>query len=98
MRFLKRMPVTLGMSFLVIGSFLFVADIYHIRRYGIGIFSGNSYVTEDGQVADAPEAPFFLFIPAYVYSLVCWVMAAIFFAFLPLVGKKDAGRVRDRTE
>ena len=102
MNLLRKLPVIFGTFFLVIGLLLFIADIYHLHRYGIDIFSGNSYVTEDGQVADAPEeaggAPIFFWIPAYVYSLMCWVMAAVAFAFLPFVGNDNLQRSRNGME
>ena len=53
------------MSFLILGIVMFVADMIHIRMYGIDIFSGNSFVMDDGEIADGPtgEAPLFIFIP-----------------------------------
>jgi hypothetical protein len=90
MRLLLKIPMILGMLFLVLGVVLFVADMIHIRMYGIDLFSGNSFVMDDGEIADAPtgETPFFLFIPLYAYAVGCWVIAAFFFAFLPFTTPK----------
>jgi hypothetical protein len=92
MRFFKKLPITLGLFFFFLGALLLVADLVHIKRYGIDIFSGPQYVMDDGQIADCPVesgwVPDFMFIPIYIYALGCWVIAAIAFAFLPLVAKK----------
>jgi hypothetical protein len=88
MRFLKKLPMTLGSFFLFLGALLLFADLVHIHRYGIDIFSGSQYVDDDGQIADCPVesgfVPDYVFIPIYIYALGCWVIAAIAFAFLPL--------------
>jgi hypothetical protein len=95
MCFLKKMPMAFGLFFLFAGSLLLFADLAHIQQYGIDIFSGAQYVTDDGQIADAPVesgwVPWYVFIPVYIYAAACWVIAAVAFAFLPLTRNKVSG-------
>lgn len=94
MRFLRKIPMAGGIFFLAVGLLLCVGDIIHIHLYGIDIFSGNEFVADDGQIVDGPtgEAPEFMFIPAYVYAVGCWLAASIFFAFLPLAWRNSEKR------
>ena len=94
MRFLCQIPMAGGVFFLAIGLLLFVGDMIHIHLYGIDIFSGNEFVMDDGEIGDEPtgETPSFMFIPAYVYAVGCWLAASIFFAFLPLVWRNSEKR------
>ena len=101
MRFPKKLPMLVGLFLLAAGLFLGVADLFHLRWYGIDIFSGAQYVTEDGQIADAPvesgEVTFWDYVPAWIYSLVLWLIAFAFFAWADFL-RRSSRRIRRGTE
>ncbi len=96
---MKRIAHSIGWTCLVLGLLIFVCDAYVLLRCGFDI--NDVYgITDNWQPIDWPTGlrPEWTFIPAIVYALGFWLVAAVAFAFWPEDAKVYRGRVRFGTE